>query len=444
MKVLLLACFGLACTVVTIFWLNQGEPTSQLLYAPVHGAENETEAFVHHVREPWKVRAAIPKSETPELAAPTNILTPTSQGPQSAPNWRTENLHEKSMPSWREASFSHHNNKTRLQDNRTAEAPRPSAQQQTRSIPFTVSSSPSTGPALVNQALRRLERLREQFDFDTAQENRLFELLVRDGNRERVPVSIDGEAFPQFNQQIVDNARSSDDLVRSVLRPEQQEEAEAAWSERDAWWNETVSRIIQSRALVRSEEPEGGIGGTGRSDEVEGGIGGTGRLGTSVFRASSTFTESVLPTFLAIYDLDGDQRLSATEISWMAEQPHGLSEEAVLAFDANADGALSASEAATLHAAHHDHVHLVRQTHFRGADQDADEHLAFAEFIDIPSVTDLYRQDPLATVDAFVALHHEQEAVTIDTFVAAIDASAGVDAATESAVQEDTDLGGAE
>jgi|GEM_PF-4274607 len=292
-----------------------------------------------------------------------------------------------------------------------------------RTIPFETRALSQKGAAMVDTAVRRLQQANRRFDLDPQQQDRLFELLVREGNRTRVPLAIDGEPFPAANQMIVDAARSSDDLVRAVLRTDQREAAEAAWNERDAWWDETVSRIIEGRRILAADdEPEGGIGGTGRSDAPEGGIGGTGRIESVRVRAVSESVEQ-LPTFLAIYDGDGDRRLSSEEITWMAEQPHGLPEDAVRGFDADADGALSADEAATLHAAHHDHVRLVRETHFSGADRDGDKLLAFAEFIDLPAVTAQYRQDPLGTVDAFIALHHEQEAVTIDTFVAAIDVS---------------------
>jgi len=411
---------------MTLLGLNQAEQPSPSFHAPV---THKPAVAVDQASE--ESSAAVSVSGLAATVEPTRPSVSADEAPPQSISRR------RSLTPVREASASRRNNvapaPTRIAETR----PDTPAGTTKQTIPFSVSSSSPGGPALVDHALRRLDRLGEQFDFDMQQEDRLFELLVRKGNRERLPLAIEGEAFPFINQQIVDNAQSSDDLVRAVLRPEQREEAEASWSERDAWWNETVTRIIASRALVRTDpdDPQGGIGGTGRSDEIEGGIGGTGRLETGIVRASST-AATTLPTFLAIYDLDGDHSLSAGEITWMAEQAHGLLTASVLAFDANADGALSASEAATLHAAHHDHVHLVRQTHFRGADQDGDDHLTFAEFIDIPSVTELYRQDPLATVDAFVALHHEQEAVTIDTFVAAIDASAGA--------EEDAVPGGAE
>lgn len=207
--------------------------------------------------------------------------------------------------------------------------------------------------------------------------------------------------------------------------------AEPEWSEGDAWWAETLSRVIHFQASA--DEPDGGIGGTGREPDPDGGIGGTGRdivLGSRSARADTSVVETgespvlvvpeILPTFLDIYDRDLDEHLSPVEMAWMETQPHGLPHLHMLTFDLDLDESISPVEAWIAQDDLHEHVLLVRQTHFNGADVSRDGRLDFHEFLELPAVVDLYHSDAMALVSAYVSLHDDDGQVTFDSFHRAV------------------------
>lgn len=99
-------------------------------------------------------------------------------------------------------------------------------------------------PAFIERANQRAANLSREYNLQPAQASRLHELILRREAPPAQPVEIEGEATPSENQAIADAAKSTDDLLRAVLPPQQADIAEAQWTERDTWWQNTLGELI--------------------------------------------------------------------------------------------------------------------------------------------------------------------------------------------------------
>lgn len=142
-----------------------------------------------------------------------------------------------------------------------------------------------------------------------------------------------------------------------------------------------------------------------------------------------------LPAFLAVYDTDGDNTISAAEQLDMEESRNGLPQQRVLEFDNDADGVLSAQEAVLARAQLDDHVFSVRTDNFNFADINEDGILEFSEFTSIDSIEDLLLFDSEGITNIFNLMQDPYGIVTLDSFIYAVEGSESVMPTTDIVVE---------
>jgi|GEM_PF-1787063 len=142
-----------------------------------------------------------------------------------------------------------------------------------------------------------------------------------------------------------------------------------------------------------------------------------------------------LPTFLAVYDTDGDNTISAAEQLDMEESRNGLPQERVLEFDNDADGVLSAQEAVLARAQLDEHVFSVRTENFNFADINEDGILDYSEFTTIDSIEDLLLFDSEGITNIFNLMQDPFGIVTLDSFIYAVEGSESVMPTTDVVVE---------
>jgi len=71
----------------------------------------------------------------------------------------------------------------------------------------------------------------------------LFPVLVKDANTGDLPLDIEGDDDPEASRAAADQAKSTDDLVDTVLTPEQLELAAIEREDRDLWWSEIIDQL---------------------------------------------------------------------------------------------------------------------------------------------------------------------------------------------------------
>jgi len=130
-----------------------------------------------------------------------------------------------------------------------------------------------------------------------------------------------------------------------------------------------------------------------------------------------------LPSFLAVYDEDGDNQLSPAEQLLMEESRNGLPQERVDTFDLDNDGVLSVEEALQARSQLDSHVYEVRSNHFTTVDTNGDAVLDFVEFLAISSVWDLFQLDSNSVANVFLNMQDPSGLVTLESFMFAVESS---------------------
>jgi hypothetical protein len=107
-----------------------------------------------------------------------------------------------------------------------------------------------------------------------------------------------------------------------------------------------------------------------------------------------TFGNGALPSFLQIYDVNGDGVLSEEEKQAMRDAREQRREALISQWDADGDGVISEQERLVAQQKLRDRIEQNRIAHFQEADTNDDGFLSFEEYSAIPAVQRLAAQYP--------------------------------------------------
>jgi len=107
-----------------------------------------------------------------------------------------------------------------------------------------------------------------------------------------------------------------------------------------------------------------------------------------------TFGDGALPSFLEVYDVNGDGVLSEEEKQAMRDVREQRRESLIAQWDTDGDGVISEKERLAAQQKLRDRIEQSRIEHFQEADTDDDGFLSFAEYSAIPAVQRLAAQYP--------------------------------------------------
>lgn len=131
-----------------------------------------------------------------------------------------------------------------------------------------------------------------------------------------------------------------------------------------------------------------------------------------------TFGDGTLPSFLEIYDLDGDGVLSEEEKQAMQVARRERHEEWVDRWDTDGNGVISDEEREAARVRLRDQIEECRIDRFNDADTDGDGFLSFEEFSDIPAVQRLAEKYPDKPALIFARLDtDDDELVSLEEFM---------------------------